>query len=121
MTLGMLAVLFIPVLPYLPALMVLAVAVVAGNWREFKLSREEKISTAIVGVLLAVSLPVVWYALKPAPAPPAGDSYASRRDFTGCRVWPLQVRYLEGYWKLSLMPPGIPTWRHKYPYSSSSP
>ncbi len=64
MTLGMLAVLFIPTLPYLPALMVLAVAVVAGNWREFKLTRQEKISTAIVGALLAVSLPVVWYVLK---------------------------------------------------------
>lgn len=73
MTLGMLAVLFISLLPYLPALMVLAVAVIAGNWREFKLSREEKISTAIVGVLLAVSLPIVWYALKPGPAPPAGS------------------------------------------------
>jgi len=64
MTLGMLAVLFIPTLPYLPALMVLAVAVVAGNWREFKLTRQEKISTAVVGALLAVSLPVVWYVLK---------------------------------------------------------
>lgn len=73
MTLGLLAVMFIPMLPYLPALIMLAVAVVAGNWREFKLSREEKISTAIVGVLLAVSLPVVWYALKPAPQPPAAS------------------------------------------------
>ena len=48
MTLGMLAVMFVPKLPYLPALIVLAVAVVAGNWREFKLTRQEKILTAIV-------------------------------------------------------------------------
>ncbi|MCX6345291.1 MAG: hypothetical protein NT018_09505 [Armatimonadetes bacterium] len=64
MTLGMLAVTF-NFLPFLPGLIVLAVAVVAANWREFKLSREEKISTAIVGLLLAASLPLVWALLKP--------------------------------------------------------
>ncbi len=49
----------------LPALIVLAIAVVAANWREFKLSREEKISTAVVAVVLLVSVPVVWSVLKP--------------------------------------------------------
>lgn len=66
MTLGMLAVVF-DFIPFLPALIALAVAVIAANWREFKLSRQEKISTAIVGVLLAASLPLVWSLLKPKP------------------------------------------------------
>lgn len=47
-------------LPYLPALTALAVAVVAANWREFKLSREEKVSTAIVAAVLLASIPLVW-------------------------------------------------------------
>ncbi|MEN6356491.1 MAG: hypothetical protein ABFD83_05330 [Armatimonadota bacterium] len=66
MTLGMLAVLF-GLLHALPALMVLAVAVVTANWRAFKLSREEKISTAVVGLLLLASLPIVWSLFKPQP------------------------------------------------------
>ncbi|MCE5323207.1 hypothetical protein LLG46_07820 [bacterium] len=66
MTLGMLAVLF-NVLHALPALIVLAVAVVAANWQEFKLSREEKISTAIVALLLLASLPIIWSLFKPQP------------------------------------------------------
>ena len=51
----------------LPALIVLAIAVVAANWREFRLSREEKISTAAVAAVLLVSLPVVWSVFKPQP------------------------------------------------------
>lgn len=69
MTIGMLAVMA-GLAPSLPALMVLAVAVVAANWRQFKLSREEAISTAIVAGLLLVSLPVVWSALRPADKQP---------------------------------------------------
>jgi len=64
MTLAMLAVLM-GLAPFLPALVALAVAVVAANWREFKLSRQEKISTAIVGVVLLATLPLVWHILKP--------------------------------------------------------
>lgn len=61
MTLGMLAVVrgwF--GLHFLPALIVLGVGVVAANWREFKLTRQEAISMAVVGAVLAASLPLVW-------------------------------------------------------------
>ncbi|MHB9037104.1 MAG: hypothetical protein ACYC64_10570 [Armatimonadota bacterium] len=68
MSLGMLAVAF-GLLSALPALTVLAIAVVTANWREFKLSREEKISTAVVGVLLLASLPIIWSLFKPQPSP----------------------------------------------------
>ena len=51
MTLAMLAVMM-RFVPFVPALVALAIAVVAANWREFKLTRQEKISTAIVGVVL---------------------------------------------------------------------
>jgi len=74
MTVAMLAVMM-GGLPYLPALVALAVAVVAANWREFKLSRQEKISTAIVAVVLLASLPLVWALMRsmnsPKPKPPA--------------------------------------------------
>ena len=63
MTLGMLAVLF-GLLPALPALVVLAVSVVAANWGKFKLTRQEAVSTAIVGLVLLASLPLVWSALR---------------------------------------------------------
>lgn len=65
MTLGMLVVAF-GLLPYLPALTVLAVGAVAANWRHFKLTKQEAISIAIVGVVLAVSVPFVWWMLRPA-------------------------------------------------------
>jgi len=62
-------------LPYLPALVALAVAVVAANWREFRLSRQEKISIAVVAAFLVASMPLVWAltsSKKPAkPKPPA--------------------------------------------------
>ncbi|MCE5198859.1 MAG: hypothetical protein ABFD54_00265 [Armatimonadota bacterium] len=64
MTIGMLVVMF-GFLNALPALVVLAVAVIGANYREFKLSREEKISTAIVGVLLMASLPLMWFVIAP--------------------------------------------------------
>lgn len=63
MALGMLLVVF-GVFPYIPALIVLSAAVVAANYKEFKLSKEEKISTAIVGIVLAASLPLVWYLIR---------------------------------------------------------
>lgn len=63
MTAGMLAVL-LGLLSALPALTVLAVGVIAANWGKFKLSREEKISVAVVAGLLVVSLPVVWMLLR---------------------------------------------------------
>lgn len=66
MTLGMLAVNF-GLLSALPALIVLAIAVVSANWGAFKLSREEKISTAVVGLILLASLPLIWSLLKPQP------------------------------------------------------
>lgn len=59
MGLGMLAI-ALGFLDFLPALIVLAVGVVAANWRHFKLSRQEIISTAVVAVLLGASLPLVW-------------------------------------------------------------
>lgn len=68
MTLAMLAVMM-GLVPYLPALVALAIAVVAANWRQFKLSKQEKISTAIVAVLLVATMPLVWYVLRPKPAP----------------------------------------------------
>lgn len=74
MTLGMLAVLYVEAVPFLPALTVLAVAVVATNWRQFKLTRDEKISTAVVAVILASTLPLVWFFLKPPAEPPASHS-----------------------------------------------
>ena len=64
MTIGMLTVMF-GILPFFPALITLAIAVVAANRCEFNLSRQEKISTAIVGILLFASLPLVWSMLKP--------------------------------------------------------
>lgn len=64
MTAGMLAV-FLGLLDALPALMVLAVGVVAANWGKFKLSRDEKISVAVVAGLLIISLPLVWMLLRP--------------------------------------------------------
>lgn len=75
MTIAMLLVLM-GALDYAPALVALAIAVVAANWREFKLTRQEKISTAIVGAVLLASLPLIWHMLKPrempkkTPAPP---------------------------------------------------
>ncbi len=68
MSAAMLAVMF-GLVPYLPALVVLAIAVVAANWGRFKLTRQEKISTAIVGIVLLATLPLVWHALKPNDAP----------------------------------------------------
>lgn len=65
MTLGMLAVMF-GIVENLPALTVLAVAIVGANWREFKLSRQEAISVAIVGLILAISVPLVWSVFRPA-------------------------------------------------------
>lgn len=53
MSLGMVAVL-IGVLPFLPALTFLAAAVIFANYREFKLSRDEKISVAVVGAILII-------------------------------------------------------------------
>ncbi len=47
-------------LDFLPALIVLGIGVAAANWREFKLTRQEAISMAIVGAVLAASLPLVW-------------------------------------------------------------
>ena len=58
MTAGMLSVL-VGLVDTLPALMVLAAAVVAANWRGFKLSRQEAAAIGVVAVLLA-SLPLVW-------------------------------------------------------------
>jgi len=52
------------VVPYLPALAALAIAVIAGNWREFKLSRQEKISTGIVALVLLATLPLIWHIVK---------------------------------------------------------
>ncbi len=79
MTAGMLAVLF-GLLPSLPALIVLAACVLAANWKHFKLSRQEIISTAIVGLVLLASLPLVWSAIKPAHIhePPLKDAPISK-------------------------------------------
>ncbi len=63
MTLGMLVVLF-GLLPAMPALIVLAMAVVAANWGKFRLTRQEAVSTAIVGLVMLVSLPLVWHVLR---------------------------------------------------------
>lgn len=69
MTITMMAVL-VGIVPYIPALIALAVAVVAANCGQFRLSRQEKISTAIVAVFLVATLPLVWHILK--PKKPAG-------------------------------------------------
>ena len=85
MTGGMLAVL-LDALPYLPALVALAVGVVAANWGQFNLSKEEKISTAIVAVVLLGTLPLVWSLLgsrskpksEPKPAAPVSAPTATK-------------------------------------------
>ncbi|MCX8052212.1 MAG: hypothetical protein N3B12_00245 [Armatimonadetes bacterium] len=59
MTLGMLSVVF-GLLPTLPALILLALAVVAANWGKFKLTRQEVVSTVIVGAIMLASLPLAW-------------------------------------------------------------
>lgn len=64
MTLGMTAVMT-GLVESLPALVTLAVAVVAANWREFKLTRQEAVSMGVVAVLLLGSLPLVWSLLAP--------------------------------------------------------
>ncbi len=71
MTVGMLTVAF-GLLPFLPALTVLAVAVIAANWRQFKLSRQEVVYIAIVAAVLMVLLPLVW-------------SLVGRKSFSGKR------------------------------------
>lgn len=68
MTLAMLCV-ALGVLGFVPALIVLAVAVVAANWGEFKLTRQEAVSMVIVGVLLFGSLPLIWSLLAPKTKP----------------------------------------------------
>ena len=78
MTLGMLAVMF-GLLPSLPALIALAIAVILANRREFHLSRQEKISTAIVAVLLVFSLPLVWSVLRPHSPQNSPRSQAARQ------------------------------------------
>jgi hypothetical protein len=79
MTLAMLAVL-LDFAPYIPALIALAVAVVLANWGQFKLSRQEKISTAIVALALIATLPLVWYVLRPAPPTEKSTHQQHNRD-----------------------------------------
>ena len=83
MTIGMLTVMF-GILPFFPALITLAIAVVAANRREFNLSRQEKVSTAIVGILLFASLPLVWSILRPSveegTKKPAVSTSSKNRD-----------------------------------------
>ena len=67
MTLAMLLVL-VGLVPYLPALVALAIAVVAANWREIRLSKQEKISVAIVGVVLVLSVFAIGNAFGPTEA-----------------------------------------------------
>lgn len=64
MSIGMMAVVF-DILPFLPALTVLGIGVVAANYKEFKLSKQEKISIVIVGAVLAISIPLVQSLLSP--------------------------------------------------------
>lgn len=52
-------------MPYLPALVALAIAVVAANWREFKLSKQEMVSTAVVGVALIAAVLIMGNAFAP--------------------------------------------------------
>jgi hypothetical protein len=82
MTIGMLAVAF-HLLPYLPALITLAAAVVLANHREFRLTRQEKISTLLVALILAVTLPVVWKMIamtRPPDSPPAAQNQGNGND-----------------------------------------
>jgi hypothetical protein len=59
---GMLLVAF-DVLPYLPALIALAIGVIVAHRKEFKLSRDEKVSVAVVACILTATLPLGWYLL----------------------------------------------------------
>ncbi len=72
MTIGMLAVMF-DLVPFLPALTVLAVAVVAANWREFKLSKQEKVSVGLLAVVLLIVAILLRMAFPPLPPQPAKD------------------------------------------------
>lgn len=67
-TLAMLAV-QMGILSQFPGLVALAAAVVLANWGQFRLTRQEKISTAIVGLVLIASLPLVWHFLRPCEPP----------------------------------------------------
>jgi hypothetical protein len=64
MTVGMLAVV-LGIVSFLPALIMLAVAAITANWGQFKLTRQEAISTIAVGILLIGSLPIIWQVLAP--------------------------------------------------------
>jgi len=66
MTVGMLIVLG-GIVEFLPALVMLAAGVVAANWGTFKMTRDEKISTAVVAAILIASLPLVWSTMRPRP------------------------------------------------------
>jgi hypothetical protein len=52
----------------LPALIPIGIVLVAVNWREFRLTRDEKISTAVV-VVIGLAL-LAWGLTRPRPAPP---------------------------------------------------
>ena len=59
---------------YFPALIMLAIGVIAANWREFRLAKQEVIYMLVVAVALAATLPLIWSVFgshrKPKPKPP---------------------------------------------------
>lgn len=59
MALGMLGI-ATGILEFFPALVLLAVGVVGANWREFKLSKQEIVSTVVAAAVLAASVPLMW-------------------------------------------------------------
>lgn len=79
MTIGMLLV-WNGLLDYLPALITLGISVIAANWGKFKLSRQEKISTAVVAVVLAITLPLVWHVVRTATEPPPANQEESQEN-----------------------------------------
>lgn len=56
----------------LPALVPIGLVVMLVNWREFKLSKDEKLSTLVVAAI-GIGL-VAWGATRPRPTPPAEPS-----------------------------------------------
>jgi hypothetical protein len=69
-----LAVVLIARIP-LPALLPIGAVVLIVNWREFDLSRDEKLSTAVVAAL-GIAL-LIWGVTRPRPAPPVEPSSES--------------------------------------------
>lgn len=67
-------------LKQLPALVPIGLAVLLANWREFNLTREEKVMTAAVLIICSIFVFAAFWIGANAAKPPADSSYPSRFD-----------------------------------------